>query len=181
MSRRSPSPNHGQRLVFDTAGAISASLRNITLYSVASAEQFVNNEDDRGRGKGNNPFGNYYNYAPQLLASTESTSGPFPAGPGFTFGSTLYTSGSGKKSAGSSIFTCLYGFDQNGSCDVAFQLSGGTLIGVAAFRFSATHYAVAITGGTGEYRGAHGNVDVGPSGLETAAGAREARVHFELA
>ena len=48
---------------------------------------------------------------------------------------------------GTSIFTCLYGFDQSGSCDVAYQLSGGTLIGVAAFKFSATHYAVAITGG----------------------------------
>jgi hypothetical protein len=45
------------------ADVASASPRSaptrLTLYSVASAEQFLNHMDDRQRGHGNNPFGNF--------------------------------------------------------------------------------------------------------------------------
>ena len=49
----------------------------LTLYSVGVAEQFLNHSDDRARGEGNNPFGNFTD----VTAVAQATgNGPFPLG-----------------------------------------------------------------------------------------------------
>ena len=172
----SPSANHAQRLSFImSSSADQSGDQAMTLYSAATAEQFVNNEDDRARGKGNNPFGNYFNSTSQ--PTQESVYGPFPGDQGL-FGSVLYGGKDANKSSGSAVFTCQYGFGRNASCDASFQLNGGTLIGIGAFNFSAQNYVIAVTGGTGKYRGAHGTVHVSPSTRETPVGELENRLVF---
>jgi hypothetical protein len=132
--------------------------RSMTLYSVASEEQFVNNADDRQRGKGNNPFGNYKD----LTATTkEHGNGPFP-GDEALFKFNVFVNEKLKASAGKAVFTCEYNFNKNAFCDVAYQLAGGTLIGAGEFNFNASKFAIAITGGTGKYRGARGDLEATP-------------------
>src|SRR5438094_872046 len=51
------------------------SSQRLTLYSVATAEQYQNYSDDRQRGYGNNPFGNFKDTS----STTKRTKiGPFP-------------------------------------------------------------------------------------------------------
>jgi hypothetical protein len=132
--------------------------QRITLYSIAKAEQFVNNADDRQRGKGNNPFGNYKD----ITATTkEHGNGPFP-GDEALFKFNVYTSSDLKKSAGTAVFTCQYNFNKNAFCDAAYQLTDGTLIGLGEFDFNASSFSLAIIGGTGKYRSRTGGLDASP-------------------
>jgi len=146
------------------AGVASSATRSVqgqqkvTIYSVATEEQFVNNADDRQRGKGNNPFGNYKD----ITATTkEKGNGPFP-GDEALFKFNLYLNSDLKKSAGTAVFTCQYNFDKNAFCDATYQLKGGTLIGAGQFNFNADDFAIAITGGTGKYRGSRGDLEASP-------------------
>jgi hypothetical protein len=121
-------------------------------------EQFVNNADDRTRGIGNNPFGNFNDSAPV----TKTGSGPFP-GDEALFSFNLYTNVDRKTKAGSAIFRCYYNFSKNAFCDVSFQLTGkGTLTAVGAFNFNATQFNLAVTGGYGGYANARGVVAESP-------------------
>ena len=70
-----PAARLSQRLAITLSLASSAQPRTISLASVPTAEQFLNHADDRQRGYGNNPFGNFY----QSKARTnEQSNGPFP-------------------------------------------------------------------------------------------------------
>jgi hypothetical protein len=137
----------------------SSATKPLTLYSLGSAEQFVNNKDDRARGEGNNPFGNYTDVT--ALAQT-SGNGPF-AGDEAIFQLRLFSDPQLQKSAGVAVFTCLYNFNKNGYCDVTFQLHGGTLVGSGAFNFNSTKFTLAITGGDGKYIAQSGLMDESPA------------------
>jgi hypothetical protein len=144
-----------------TAGSASASTgqQKFTIYSVATQEQFMNMSDDRARGKGNTPFGNFKDTS---TPTKESGVGPFP-GDIALFSFALYTSADLSKSAGSGVFTCQYNFNQNAFCDVSYQLSGGTLICAGAFNFNAKTFTLTIKGGTGKYRSMKGNISALPA------------------
>jgi hypothetical protein len=141
-----------------TTAAASAS-QKMTMYSVATNEQFLNHEDDRARGKGNNPFGNFKD---TQNATKESGTGPF-AGDRAVFTFSLYSDASLKTSIGSATFICQYSFNKNALCDTSYVLAGGTLTGAGAFNFNAKTFAVAITGGTGKYRSLTGDVEATPA------------------
>jgi len=149
----------GMSLVTGTASASpksSTGVQRLVLYSVPVSDQYVNNEDDRARGQGNNPFGNYRGVG---LATEKEHVGPLPGDEGL-WAYHLYTSTSLKKRAGTAILVCQYNFAKNGFCDVSFQLTGGTIVGVGDFSALATKtFALAITGGTGIYRSATGTVE----------------------
>jgi hypothetical protein len=140
------------------AGDSAKSVQKFTFYSVATEEQFVNNSDDRQRGKGNNPFGNFKD----LTATTkEHGNGPFP-GDEALFKFNVYKSGDLKQKAGTATFTCQYNFNRNAFCDAAYQLDGGQLIAAGAFSFDAGSFELAITGGTGKYRSLTGDLEATP-------------------
>jgi hypothetical protein len=166
----------GTRLLLRTArlagvalfavGAMSASAgaangrQRLTLYSVTEQEQFVNNQDDRARGEGHNPFGAYSDVSP---AVTKPKGGPFP-GDEALFSFNVYRNADLKTRAGSAIFTCQYNFGKNAFCDVSFQLiDRGTLIAEGAFNFDAARFTLAITGGYGGYSDVTGEVVATPS------------------
>jgi len=134
------------------------SAEKLTLYSVATEEQFVNNADDRQRGKGNNPFGNFKD----LTATTkEHGNGPFP-GDEALFEFKVYASKDLKTTTGLAILTCQYNFNKHAFCDGTYQLSGGTLIAAGGLDFNAPSFTLAITGGTGKYRGRTGDLESSP-------------------
>ena len=68
-------------------------------------------------------------------------------------------------STGSAVYTCWYTFAKNAFCDVFVQLkAGGTLLAAGTLNFDAKTFALAVTGGTGPYRGVAGDLAVTPSG-----------------
>jgi hypothetical protein len=139
--------------------AAAKSPQKFTLYSVTQVEQFLDHSDDRSRGKGNNPFGNFKD---SKTVTKEAGNGPFPGDNAvFSFG--LYTNPDRKTSVGSAIFTCTYNFNRHAFCDASYQLNGGVLLGAGAFNFNAGTFAVAITGGTGKYAAATGDISATPA------------------
>ncbi len=133
--------------------------KKLVIYSVPTAEQFMNHQDDRARGLGNNPFGNFQD---AQTPTKEAGTGPF-AGDRAIFTFALYTDASLKKSVGSAIYICQYSFNKYALCETAYVLSGGTLVGDGSFNFNATTFAVAVTGGTGRFRSMTGDVEATPA------------------
>lgn len=144
--------------------------QKFTLYSVTQVEQFLDHSDDRTRGKGNNPFGNFKD---SKTVTKEAGNGPF-AGDNAVFSFQLYTSPDRKTSVGSAIFTCTYNFNRHAFCDASYQLDGGLLLGAGAFDFNAGTFSVAITGGTGKYAAASGDI------LATPAAKHSQRLAFVI-
>jgi hypothetical protein len=131
----------------------------LTLYSVAEQEQFVNNEDDRARGSGNNPFGNFKD---KSGVAEQQGHGPF-AGDESVFSFNLYGRKTLKPKIGTAIFTCLYYFNKNAFCEASYTLDGGTVFAQGAFNFNATSFTLAVSGGLGKFAGATGEVATSPS------------------
>jgi hypothetical protein len=142
------------------ANAAANGQRSFVLYSVTKEEQFLDHSDDRARGKGNNPFGNFKD---SKAVTKEAGNGPFP-GDNAVFAFGLYSSTDLKTSVGSAIFTCTYNFNKHAFCDASYQLDGGVVLGAGAFDFNAGTFAIAITGGTGKYASATGEISATPSG-----------------
>ena len=137
--------------------ARTADAKTIVLYSVPADRGFVNNADDRTRGLGNNPFGNYTTSASATQTSNEKLLGPFPGDEGiFTFD--LYSDAAHEHSAGTALVICQYVFDKQSYCDTQYQLANGTLVGQGPANADARQFGFQITGGTAGYRGMTGDV-----------------------
>jgi hypothetical protein len=142
----------------------------LTLYTVATAEQFLNESDDRARGEGNNPFGSY---ADTPAIAEQSSNGPFAGDEAF-FQFSVYSDAALTQKAGSATYVCVYNFNKNGFCDATFTLNHGSLLTEGLFNFNTASFKLAVTGGTGSYVGAKGAVD------ETPAANHSQRMVFTL-
>ncbi len=137
----------------------------LELYAVLSRSEYIDMADDRTRGEGNNPFGNYASSS-LPAPSDENPYGPLGGDEGdFTF--TLYTSASRKTQAGTAVYICQYNFDKNGLCSAAFTLKDGTLIAKGTSNFASTTFSFAILGGTYAYRSTKGVATVTALGPAT--------------
>jgi hypothetical protein len=146
-------------LVATSAASAAKSATKITMYSIATQEQFLNHEDDRDRGKGNNPFGNFKD---STSATKETGVGPF-AGDRAVFTFKLFKDSSLTNVIGTAQFVCQYGFDKNAFCNAAYQLKDGQIVGEGQFNFNAGSFALVIVGGTGKYRGLTGDMQANPA------------------
>jgi len=154
-----PSAKLSQRVAFVLDPIPAQQARTLTFASVPTSEQFLNHADDRQRGYGNNPFGGFL----QAKATTsEKNNGPFP-GDQALFEFNIYSGKDLNRLAGSAVFTCNYGFNRIGFCDALYQLSGGTLVAEGALDFNAKTFSLVVTGGTGKYQLAAGQVAASPS------------------
>jgi hypothetical protein len=151
----------GAAVAAASAGSAAAAQRAqlVNLYSVTTQEQFLNHADDRQRGFGNNPFGNYK--AP-TATTREHNAGPFP-GDQALYSFRLYTSPSRKAVAGTALYSCTYSFARKGYCDASWKLANGTLVGGGAVDFDSKTYTFVITGGTGRYQNVAGTVSSSPA------------------
>jgi hypothetical protein len=127
------------------SASAAANPHRLVLYSRAEQEQYVNNQDDRMRGHGHNPFGNYRDTSP---GQQQSPNGPFP-GDEAIFSFNLYTDAGLTRRAGTASFTCQYNFDKNAFCNAVFRLrSGETLLAEGSFDFHASSFTLAVTAPT---------------------------------
>jgi hypothetical protein len=149
-----------QRLSLAVAPAAS-SRQQLTQYSTPAHETFVGNIDDETRGAVSNPFGTHTKGA---ASTKEQNNGPFP-GDEVLFSFSLYRTAKLAASTGSAVYTCWYAFDKDAFCDVLVQpKTGGALLAAGTLNFDAKTFALAVTGGTGPYRGVAGDLVVTPSG-----------------
>jgi hypothetical protein len=143
------------------AARAAQSAQTLTLYSVATGEQFLNHSDDRVRGVGSNPFGNFQDSAGPTGKETNGN-GPFPGDRSvFTFA--IFGTSDQKSRIGSASFVCEYVFDKNAFCTTIYILQGGTLLGTGFLNFNGKTFTVSVTGGTGIYAGMTGHLQADPA------------------
>jgi hypothetical protein len=140
----------------------AATGEKLTIYAVATTAQFMNHADDRLRGMSTNPF----NVKTQVLVITaqgkEKGNGPFP-GDDILYSFKLYAGPKLDKRAGSAMFTCYYNFVKRATCDSYFELDGGLLLASGQVVFNGKRFTLSITGGTGRYIGALGELRAAPA------------------
>ncbi len=141
-----------------TTGTAAEPAKEMTVYSFAQKQVYVNNADDRERGAGKNPFSEDSN------VPTPKSSRLPAAGDNILAVNTLYSSADKSGKVGQATETCDFNFNANASCDLTIRLSGGNLIAEGAIHFNSKNFVLAIVGGTGAYRGAGGELMVGPAG-----------------
>jgi hypothetical protein len=139
-----------------TAGAASSAPapRPLVIYSYVTAEEFNNHSDDRSRGAANNPFGNFKQ---STSVTREPGAGPF-AGARAVFSFKLYSDAAHRKSIGSATLACSYAFSKRAICQAEYIVKDGSLIGIGGLDFNSKVFSLAVTGGTGKYANASGDV-----------------------
>lgn len=135
--------------------------QRLQIDSVPVSAQFMNHADDRIRGMTNNPFDVYARALVILTKGSEKGNGPFP-GDDVLYSFKLYQGATAKKAAGSAIFTCYYDFLKHATCDAYFELKDGVLLGSGAITFEHSRFTLDVTGGTGPYLGAQGEIVATP-------------------
>ena len=101
-----------------------------------------------------NPFGRSGGPPPR---PNERAHGPFP-GDETVYTFEVFTDRELTASIGSAVFTCTYSFARTALCDAAYRLRDGQLIGAGTLGFDAPGFTLALTGGTGAYRGSSGEL-----------------------
>ena len=145
-----------------SATAASGASQQVRVYAVPTTVQFMNHADDRLRGMSTNPF-NFKAEAVILGAKgKEKGNGPFP-GDDILYGFKLFSDAKLKKANGTALFTCYYAFKKLATCDSYFDLGMGLVLASGQVPFGASHFTLAVTGGTKAYFGALGQVDSVPA------------------
>jgi hypothetical protein len=149
-------------LVAPAASGASQASQKTTVFAVPRTVQFMNHADDRLRGMSTNPFKLKSDAVIIGVNGKEKGNGPF-AGDDILYGFKLFTDARRTKQVGTAMFTCYYQFQKRATCDAYFDLAGGTLLASGQVRFGATHFALAVTGGTRAFFGALGEVGSTPA------------------
>jgi hypothetical protein len=158
-----PSAHQAQRLEFTLAktGTTAPRTRRLTVDAVATTAQFMNHADDRIRGMSNNPFTPEAQSLVIIAKGKEKDNGPFP-GDDVLYSFSLRSVKSRTQAAGSAIFTCYYDFLKRATCDAYFDLANGLVLASGQVTFGSTHFTLTVTGGTGRYVAATGEVVATP-------------------
>jgi hypothetical protein len=149
--------------------ASTATPKTVTVYSVVKSDQFISNADDRQRGSASNPFSVDSSSASNTAAATGS--GPFPGDNEIVFNQ-LYTGPDLQKTAGTASVACDFVFGRNAICKLTVKLKGGAAVLLGPVLWGRKSFSLAISGGTGAYRSASGELQVTPA---TGTGAQVAQ------
>jgi hypothetical protein len=136
-------------------GSTTGTTHRLVIYSLATKEEFNNHSDDRTRGAANNPFGNF---TQSKSVTREPGIGPF-AGDRAVFVFKLYSDARLKKEIGTATLSCQYGFAKRGICQAEYLVDGGTLLGLGGIDFNSRTFDLAVTGGSGKYLDASGDLE----------------------
>jgi hypothetical protein len=166
----SGSPTAVQELQVDLvkpvgSGSKARAKRTLTIYSSATAVQYLNNADDEARGLTNNPFTSGLNKLKPKL--TWKGNGPF-AGDVVIYSFHLFSDRALKHRAGSATYTCYFNYAKIAFCDTYYSLQSGasTIVASGPIDFNRTGFSLPVTGGTSNYLAAGGEIKETP--LKTA-------------
>jgi len=134
--------------------------RSFVFYAKATRAQFINHADDRARGNITNPF----NVA-ELPMPPKANTGKkgARAGDNALISLKLYSDPDLKRLVGNATYSCTFNFAQEAICEADFELSDGTMIAMGPARLDGSAIVLAVTGGTGRYKGAHGQLTSTPA------------------
>jgi hypothetical protein len=129
--------------------------RSFVLWAKATQAQFINHADDRRRGLIKNPFNP--DFLPTPPNANNGKKGA-RAGDNAIVSLDLYSDRNLTRLVGSAIYSCRFNFAQEAMCDAQFSLSRGTIIAMGPAKLDGSTVVLAVTGGTGRYTGAHGQL-----------------------
>jgi hypothetical protein len=129
--------------------------RSFVFYGKLTRAQFINHADDRERGKKINPFSS--DILPTPPNANTGKKGA-RAGDNALLSVKLYSDPDLKRPVGSAIYSCTFNFGGEAICEASFELGNGTMIAMGPARLDSSAMILPVTGGTGRYRGAHGQV-----------------------
>jgi hypothetical protein len=144
------------------APASASARKTVTLYAVPASAQFMNHADDRLRGMTTNPFNVSTEALVIVTKGSEKKAGPFP-GDDVLYSFKLYKDAKAQHPAGSAMFTCYYNFAKRALCDSYLELDRGLVLASGPVTFDAKRFVLSVTGGTGPYLGALGQVNAAPT------------------
>jgi len=136
--------------------------RSLVFYAKPTRAQFINRADDRARGLKLNPF-NADVLPPPPKANSGKKGGR--AGDNALFAFKLYSDSGLTRLVGTAIYSCTFNFAHEAICEADFELTHGTMIAMGPAQLGSTFSGVVlpVTGGTGRYEGAHGQLTSTPS------------------
>jgi hypothetical protein len=156
------------------AQATTHASRSFVLYAKQTHAQFVSHSDDRERGDFKNPFSGADIPTPPNANSGKKGA---RAGDNALFTLKLYSDTKLTRSVGTATYSCTVNFGQQAVCDGQFQLKNGTMIAMGPADLKSGNLDLPVTGGTGRYAGAHGQLT-----SRSAGGTRQTTqiIRFEL-
>ncbi len=129
--------------------------QSFVVYAKAKRAQFVTHADDRARGDKASAFN-----AEALPTPPNANNGKkgARAGDNALVTLTLYSDRNLTRAVGTATYSCTFNFAQEAVCDGQFEFGGGTIIALGPAKLDGSEITLAVTGGTGRYAGAHGQV-----------------------
>lgn len=147
--------------------------RSFVVYGKPKQVESVNHADDRARGDNLRSFN-----AEELPTPPNANSGKkgTRAGDNALLTIVLYDDSNLTRAVGTATYSCTFNFGQEAVCDGQFQIGAGTIIALGPAKLDGREIVLAVTGGTGRYAGAHGQVTSRP-----ASGSKSTRIfRFDL-
>jgi hypothetical protein len=155
------------------AQATTQARRSFVLYAKPTRAQFINHADDRARGNFTNPFGD-------LLPTPKNANSGKPgarAGDNALFTLKLYSDAKLKRLVGTAAYSCTVNFGGQAICDGQFEFdAGGSMIAMGPADLKSGDFVLPVTGGTGRYARAHGQLTSTSAGKKTSTQV----IRFEL-
>jgi hypothetical protein len=142
-------------LAVPAAAAATTQQRTFVLYAKGVRAQFINHADSRALGRKTNPFGLEILPTPPNANSGKKGA---RAGDNALVSLTLYSDRKLTHIVGSAIYSCTFNFGGVATCDAHFDLSRGSMIAMGPAKLDGSPIVLAVTGGTGRYIGAHGQL-----------------------
>jgi hypothetical protein len=145
--------------------AATQARRTFVFYAKPTQAQFISHNDDRERGNFTNPFGD-------LLPTPKNANTGKPgarAGDNALFTLKLYSDRKLKRLVGTAVYSCTVNFGQQAMCEGQFELGKGTtMIAMGPADLKKGDLVLPVTGGTGRYAGAQGQLTSTSAGKKTS-------------
>jgi hypothetical protein len=159
MSRRLPAALAAVALAATMAAPVAPATtrgRSFVFFGKPTRAQFINHADDRERGnKILKPF-----LADVLPTPPKANAGKkgARAGDNGLFSLQLYSDPKLTRPVGTATYSCTFNFAHEAICEGLFELGGGTMIAMGPANLDTGNFVLPVTGGTGRYAGAHGQL-----------------------
>jgi hypothetical protein len=144
--------------------AMTQARRAVVFYAKPTRAQFINRAADRDRGNFTNPFAD-------ILPTPRNANSGKPgarAGDSALFTLKLYSDAKLTRAVGTAAYSCTVNFGQQAICEGQFEFgAGGTMIAMGPADLKSGDLVLPVTGGTGRYSGAHGQLSSTSAGKKT--------------